>query len=327
MSWRNAPPIPINPAESLAMRDAMEGEISRSSLWNSITPELRKLLQKPFKRDDPAAIPLWKHYLATRSRAAAERLYELYLPFVRVGVFKLFMSRRWLFPDGIGSMVSDGFLALRRVISDTESFDPDRFRQVLFTAIRKRIWAGRDRTEFGGARRAGPRRVLVAIRSELAHRLGRLPEREELLRELRGQIKHPNVHIACIDERPVEMRPFSELESPSIDRPMEFADPAADDPAKRAIESDLMRRTLNVLAPRDRQILRMVLRGKSGAEIARRFGISRERIRQRLNGILWEARNRADLATYFRDDSKALRSLSQRGKNDALPSAHRLLSA
>jgi RNA polymerase sigma factor (sigma-70 family) len=305
----------------------MEGEISRSSLWESVSPALRQLLQKPFKRDDPAAHPLWKRYLATRSRAAAERLYEFYLPFVRVGVFKLKMSRPWLFSEGIGPMISDGFLALRRVIADTESFDPDRFRQILFAAIRHRIWEGRDRMEFGGARRAGPRRVLIAIRSELTRRLGRLPERAELLRELRGQILNPSVHVACIDERPVEMRPFSELESPSMDRPMEFADPAADDPAKRAIESDLMRRTMNVLAPRDRKILRMVLRGENGAAIARRFGISRERVRQRLNGILWEARKRADLAVYFRDDSNALRSLSQRGKNDALPSAHRLLSA
>ncbi|MGA2443340.1 MAG: sigma-70 family RNA polymerase sigma factor [Tepidisphaeraceae bacterium] len=306
----------------------MEGIHSRgASLWDSVTPALQKLLQKPFHRNDPAAFPLWKKYLATHSRVAADRLYEFYLPFVRVGVFKQFSSRPWLFTDGIGDMVSDGFLALRRVIELADSFDPDHFRCTLFLAIRRYIFRGREAMDFGSFHRIHARRVLSAIRSTLTCQLGRLPEREEILRELRRQVQNPSVHIAYIDEHPVKVLRFSELENPSIDRPVEVADPTADDPSERAIASDLMRRTMNLLEPRDRKILRLTLRGESQTAIARRLGISRERVRQLLNGIIWEARSRAELATYSQDGSTAIRSAFERGKHDALPSASRLLSA
>ena len=304
----------------------MEAKISRASLWESVSPALRKLLQKPFKRDDPAALPLWKKYLTTRSQADAERLYEFYLPFVRVGVFKLMMSRPWLFPDGIGGMVSDAFLALRRVIEYTDSFDPDHFRAILFLAIRRRIFQERDRMTFAG-RREAKQSILAAIRSKLTARLGRLPERHELAVELRRQFKNPNLYFAHLDDPAPKMVRFSELENPAMDRPIDVADPTADDPSKRVIESDLLRRTMNVLKPRDRKILRMVLRGENGATIARRFGISREYVRQRLNGILWEARKRADLATYFGPEWKDVKQEFERDKNNCLPTARRLLSA
>jgi hypothetical protein len=60
---------------------------------------------------------------------------------------------------------------------------------------------------------------------------------------------------------------------------------------------------------------------------ARRFGISRERLRQRLNGSLWEARSLARLAMDSEGDSSDIQATAARVRSNSLPSAHRLLSA
>jgi RNA polymerase sigma factor (sigma-70 family) len=299
----------------------MDATSNRGSLWDSVTPSLRKLLQKPFRFDDPSALPLWKRYFATRSPAATRKLQEHYMPLVGIVAFRLKLRRGWLFSGDLGDLVSDGFAGLAHLIDHTDAFDARQFFNLAFRQIRRHIYNGRDGMEFGGRLRVQARRMLSNIRAKLTRQLGRLPERDELLREIRLQIKNPCMVIARIDEFEPEVRQFSELELPSGSSPS-FADPAAADPCKRMIESDIMRRTLKVLKPRDRQILRLILRGDTYAQIGRRFNISRERVRQRLNGILWEARSRADLATYFGDDPiPELRPLKQ-GNDCCLPAAH-----
>jgi RNA polymerase sigma factor (sigma-70 family) len=302
----------------------MDARHRQSSLWESVTPALRKLLDQPFKFHDPAAAALWKKYLATRSKPATQRLYEYYLPVVRIVAIRLKQSRGTMFRDDIGTLISDGFLGLRRAIEFTESFEYG-IESWLYKSIRRAIYSGRDAMQFGGRARTYARRTLNAIRADLAARLGRLPERDEILIELRKQFKNPGVYIARIDERTPKMSPVSELENPDLP-PLEFADTAAGDPSNRVIESDIMRRVEKVLKPRDRQILRMILRGDTYAEIGRRFHISRERVRQRLNGILWEARGRADLVRYYGTDSVPEMAGAKHGQNRCFDSARARLA-
>ncbi|MGD0464649.1 MAG: sigma-70 family RNA polymerase sigma factor [Tepidisphaeraceae bacterium] len=298
----------------------MDATCARGSFWDSVTPALRKLLKKPFRFDDPNALPLWKKYLATRSRAAADELCQHYLPLVGIVALRLKKRRPWLFPEELGYLISDGFMGLRQFIEYADAFDPLYCSRTAFRQIRRWIFRCRTQMEFGGWHRAYARRTLSDVRAKLTRQLGRLPEREEILRELRAHVKNPAMVIARIDETPPRVSRFSELGSSSLP-PLSFADPAADDPSKQAIESDIMRRVVKVLKPRDRQILRLILRGETYADIGRRFHISRERVRQRLNGILWEARQRADLATYFGDDPiPEIRPLRQ-GKDRCLASA------
>jgi DNA-directed RNA polymerase specialized sigma24 family protein len=63
--------------------------------------------------------------------------------------------------------------------------------------------------------------------------------------------------------------------------------------------NEAMKLAMKGMQAQDRKLFKLVMKGVDQAEIARRLGVSRQRIGQRLNGVLWELRSRADLAEYL----------------------------
>jgi len=266
---------------------------------HDVPSALRHILHRDFNINDPAVVPIWASYLRDRNVPDFQRLVEYYLPLLRIIVGQLKRRRPGMFTDDPDLYISDGAEMLMRLIRGQKySFDPGIWLATCFKYIRANVYRERDRRVFWcGATQVQQRRTAFIVRSDLAGRLGREPTALELGEALRLRVCDPDRYVALPDAPPPKMNRFSELEADDGKRPREFEDSRSADPSSRMVNQEIVRLAMRGLDPVDRRILRSVLRGDTASSVAKKLGVSRERIRQRLNRILWEARCRADLAS------------------------------
>lgn len=134
--------------------------------------------------------------------------------------------------------------------------------------------------------RAREQSIIRSIRRELIAATGIVPTDQEVSQRLAGVFDNPQLVVERDRKRNAAPRVVHSSD--------EAIDPIT--PVQRAIDRDTIALALKGLAGIDRQIFELLLKGVRQAEIARRLNLSRQRINQRLNGVLWEARSRADLA-------------------------------
>jgi len=239
--------------------------------------------RKRIPDEDAASAGLWHAWLKRRDRAAFDGLLVRYLPVARAMAWRMKRRRPAYYHEPIGDLVSDGVLGIIRFIQYRARYQPEMMLGAAFWAVARyirRCVAGRFWT---GGHSRGRLDELEHIRSSLTQELGRVPSRSELTSELAKSITNPNI---VIDVPKIERLPdwplAVENDSDSQDGPM--------------IDPDLLRRVAKGLDKRDRKLLRMTLRGLCPAEIASKFGVSRERGRQLVNGLLWTLRANKQLA-------------------------------
>jgi RNA polymerase sigma factor (sigma-70 family) len=264
------------------------GKRARGSYISEMTPSMQSLLFAPFDFQDLSVTPLWQRYLTHRHRDDFEALVKHYMPLCSIMATRLKRLRPWLFMEDFADYVSDGYLTLMRVIGSVDAVDVATYPGLLCCAIQRSIHRYRDmRTQFGEQRNQG-HRFTARIRSRLVRRLGRVPTQEEVGSEIARVIHNPVIDKGLSPK----LYRFSEMESEGGGT-RTYHDARASDPFEEVARAELTERVMKKLAPRDRKILRLILRGESYQAIGDRFGISRERIRQVLNMILWQARAHA----------------------------------
>jgi DNA-directed RNA polymerase specialized sigma subunit len=152
--------------------------------------------------------------------------------------------------------------------------------------MQTRRWGGRR-----GSKRAS---VIRKVRGALTAELGRTPVESEMLGRLRGLVTNPNFYIGD-EAKMLPMSDFSRKQNAAARNISEDATPAV----QRVMDADTIRLASKGLNRLDRKILKMLLAGESHSDIARQLGIGNSTVRDRANGLLWEARCRADLAAHL----------------------------
>lgn len=256
----------------------------RSPLGHTL-PALRRRMTL----DTPATTDLWRRYLATGDAAAYHALVEHYAPLAFINAYLLKNRRPDFYAvEDLDTLVSDGLLGLIRAIQNGERHAGPHFRYYASYTIRStirrevktRTWPGKTRFE---------RIELVSrLRAELVQEHGRNPTRRELHARLAQHVTNPNLQIGDVD--PAHFEAINGDARAVVDR-------RAPDPSNRAIDAETIRFAMKGLKGDDRRIFRMVvLNGKNAGDVQRAMGLGISCARDRINGVLWECRARADLA-------------------------------
>ncbi len=133
---------------------------------------------------------------------------------------------------------------------------------------------------------------VVQMERQMTQNLGREPKPEELARELRMDVAEVR-ELLRLAQQPISLeRPVGEDEDSSLgDFVEDEAAPSPFDEASRTLRETDIRRALDTLPERERQVLelRFGLTGdqpRTLEEVGREFGVTRERIRQIENNTL-----------------------------------------
>jgi RNA polymerase sigma factor (sigma-70 family) len=251
-------------------------------------PRLRALLRAPYVRDVPAE--LLPAFAPTCDPAARTALVEFFAPLVLINASVMRRRHFDFYPaDSFGQMIADGMFGLLRAVhlADNPATFSSYARTWICTSIR------RGRREALGMRRPSDR-IIAQERERFIQAEGRLPTRQELLKRVGQHISNPNIQIG--EAPPIA---FSQLETEAHAFVSYLADQCTESPDQRLLDRETVKLAMKGLKPTDRKILKLLLRGQNQADIARRLGLSKQRVHQRLNGVLWEARSRADLARHL----------------------------
>ncbi|HZL33855.1 MAG TPA: sigma-70 family RNA polymerase sigma factor [Tepidisphaeraceae bacterium] len=242
---------------------------------------------------DARSAALWRRYWEHRRREDEARLFEAYAPLARIMAYRAKRGRPGFYTDELDELISDGALALLRGIQGSnEGGAPVAYlRKWISNGLRQCVIIRRG----GGVRFHRLRGIVEGARRDLVQQLGHMPSDEELSERLAGVIDNPAIYRG----REAHMPQVSQLVRVG-DRPRsDPVDTHERDPSQRMMNREAVRLAMAGLKPEDRRILKLILAGDFPANIARKLGVSRQRIIQRLNGVLWEARSRADLAEYL----------------------------
>ena len=253
---------------------------------------LATLFRRRFTIDTPATESLWRRHFQG-DLTADSLLFEHYAPLICIIAGRLNRRCPHLFTEGFDWMLSDGALGLLNAIRLNRVVHAG-FRLLARREIRKSLFREMQTRRWGGRRRAEKLSVMDATRGRLTADLGRLPTPGEMQIELRKLLGHVGNFF-------VHGEPEIYSHSATADsgaREIDVAGPA-DSPLDRILDAEAVRLAKKGLSRVDQKILTMLLQGKSRREIAEATKIPYSKIGDRLNGVLWESRCRADLAQYL----------------------------
>lgn len=250
------------------------------------------MFRRAFDFNEPPA-DTWHRY-QSGDAAAFDELVEHYAPMVAIVVAKAKRRNPELFNEAFADLLSDGAIGLMRAIRNWETIGTYWAKNAqgeIRRAMRREVIMRR----FGISHRQAMYKGIIACeRSRFVQEHGRMPERHELAARLTGHIANP---IMAID-RP-GMCPVSNTEDAKLTRcEMRQVQTREDAPDQRAIDRETIRLACKGLSDADKRIFKMLLKGASPTDIATATGLKRDTVLRRLNGVLWEARQRADLAAY-----------------------------
>jgi DNA-directed RNA polymerase specialized sigma subunit len=253
-------------------------------------------LRADFRPDTAETVELWRRHQLDGDAAAFRGLVEHYSYVAWINAVVLKARRPEFYIDPIGDLVSDGHLALvllvRRFAYRSLS---DRF---MFLAMAKTHVRGRIRGEtlarhWIDKRLATPQNAVAECRADLVKDLGRLPTRRELSVALGCLIDNPALEGEAAAPPPPGLAPRHRAHAGLVNARTN-PEPAVDVPA---LTREAMTLALRGLDARDAKTLRLLLTGHSAREVARSMGLENSGFAQRVNGLLWELRSRADLAS------------------------------
>ena len=247
--------------------------------------------------ESPDSACLWHAWLTNQDRAAFDALFIRYLPAARIIARMLKRGNPDFYHDPVGDLVSDAVMAIYHFVQYQRYYDPPATIPHLFHTIRRQVRRYVRQRFWACGEACRKNNELEHVRSRLTCELGRVPERHELLAELGKKITNP----AMIIDMP---RKLSLGDHPR-------ADADQDTPDRIVQDAELRKIMLNVLDKRDRKLLRATLRGVSESDIAREQNISRERVRQLMNGVLWKLRANKRLAEALGFDAEFDKPLFQ----------------
>jgi RNA polymerase sigma factor (sigma-70 family) len=274
----------------------------RKSAKNSARPALFRGEFPP--PPSPELDDLWRRHLNHRDPAAEADLVKLFAPLAWMVAIIMKRRRPLLCTDDVDELASDGLLGLLHALRACTS--RETFYRYANKAIRGRIFREQVFRRGFTLRAHREKGILTAARGQLVEEHGRVPTPQEMADRVAGIIDNPNIQIG--DRPQATTLNFSELRSAdnhhdASARPRTFADDRAESPDAALLRREAgqasretMKLALKGLSGTDRKIFKLLLQGVIPAEVARRMNLSRERIRQRMNGVLWEVRQRADLA-------------------------------
>jgi RNA polymerase sigma factor (sigma-70 family) len=273
--------------------------IDPSAFFHGFTPELvRRMNAKPVSYD-PAIADAWGRYLADQNQADFQFLIDSYLPVVWYQARHVKRLNPGIFSEPLEDYVSDGVLGLMQAIRRIKAFSHPLTFVIVRNTIKRSIWNESTARTWAGRKRTESIRTIQKIRSELTAKHGRLPSREELTARLAEKVKNPQIYFYYLDEGVASMVPRSQMEKSDGRKLMRDKDHSQPAPDEKVMHEETVKLALKGLGKQDRQILRMVLAGKSGVAIAEALGLTKAVVAKRLNGVLWEARCRADLAEHL----------------------------
>jgi RNA polymerase sigma factor (sigma-70 family) len=302
----------------------MARTIGRSSRHTDVGA-LRKPFLPPLSADTEETRQLWRRYVRDDAdRDALDQLTAHYAPLTYYAAIRL-ATRGGIFADEVfDDLVSDGCLGLLHAIRRTK-FPPvtpewaGTFRRlarrcIVNTITREVV----NRQPFtGGYSRTLRATVISEQRRSFVQQNGRMPDDVELSAQITSLITNPNFytshsrkHVLQIFRgikrdpsmlRQPRVRAVSQLEDPAQRRSiLDQAAPAdADADGQAIVNKEAMRLAMRDLRGIDRTLFRMAIDGDDTKTIAAATGLNVRQVYDRVNGLFWQARCRADLADYL----------------------------
>jgi hypothetical protein len=106
--------------------------------------------------------------------------------------------------------------------------------------------------------------------------------------------------VRSLDETPDDdWRPWNQLVTADRFMDGEFRNSGTREPFQPLLNAEVIRLVMRGMDATDKKLLRRLMRGVNASEIAREFGVSRQRMHQRINGLIWTLSQRADLTEYL----------------------------
>ncbi|MEA2707994.1 MAG: hypothetical protein QOF78_595 [Phycisphaerales bacterium] len=249
--------------------------------------------------DPPEIGETWRRFLESDGGDADARheLFDFYAPLVSRVACAMKRSRPEFYRDDVIDLLNDGALGLLRRIDSAADYQPIYFRFEAKRVIRKTIRREVLKRLGLSRRHVEKMNVVARARSLFVQDHGRMPERDELSAQLAPMFTNPQIQIDHL--RPT-ITAVGDAADPERASDALTCAPSRDDaPDARMMDRETVQLALKHLRGDDRRILKMLLAGRGPSDIGREMGIAESTARLRLNGVLWEARRRADLASHL----------------------------
>ena len=255
--------------------------------------EMPRAFRAVMQPETPAVAALWGRYLSG-DESAFHPLTTHYLPLARMGAYRAQQRHPRYFRGPLEELVSDGMYGLVRGLRCAKGYDPIHTPKYLASFIKNMILREKMVRSRYGRRFSEQVDVMARTRGSLAEKLGRLPTPAELTEAIGTKIDNP---LLCMGHVPTIA---GASDSKKAARQVRTAAGRPEGPLGGAMmDEELRRLVMRRLSKEDRRMLRWVLDGESAVAMARKLGVSRSCACQRMNGVLWMLRCRADLAAYL----------------------------
>ncbi len=257
--------------------------------------ELPAAFSRPLASDADTQ-PLLDRYAATGAEADRGAVITHMLSLVTALAAGPRARRRFASAD-LDELVSDGAMAVVDVVDRHAGLPADRFRRVVVGAVfggfaqrlADRTWGGRSAAAHGGR--------LAASRRRYMRRHKRPPTTAELAAWAAAEADA--FGPAADADRRRRMVAASSLADDAAAAATVAAADRGPTPDALAAGREAMALALAGLAGDDREMFRLAVEGVGTRAIAARFGLSHQAAYRRANGLLWQARCRADLARHL----------------------------
>lgn len=249
----------------------------------------------PFNNDDASVAPLWERYHADRSTDAYQQLMIHYAPLVAATARHAKRRKSMFYHGTVDDMVSDGVMGLIDAITSQRA-GMAHFRLWAIRKIRSFMIRGEMNRRWGKEFRFVRDSIVAELRARAVQDLGRLPTPEEMTERLRGRIPNPAFYASH------DPREFSRSQATTKEERRALGNELGINrhrPDQSAIDRETMKLALKGLNVQDRKILKLVLAGHNSKEIGALLRLPLGTHWKRVNGVLWEARQRGDLAAYL----------------------------
>jgi DNA-directed RNA polymerase specialized sigma subunit len=198
----------------------------------------------------------------------------------------------------LDELVSDGALGVLNVVDHHAHLPADRFRQMVVGAVygnfaqrlRERTWGGKVKALDG--------RRKLAVKQRLMRQLRRPPTAAEWADAYAAERAADGPDGANVDRRTRVLLATDQALDDGATQ-LDVAATRGPTPDVTAADRETMELAMAGLAGDDREMFRLAVEGVPHKDIAARFGLSHQAAYRRVNGLLWQARCRADLARHL----------------------------
>ena len=174
------------------------------------------------------------------------------------------------------------------------------------------MWAG------GKKAKARDNRTMLQIRSIFLKQHGRMPTGVELRSALNQMIDNGQIEKEFTR---VKMIPASVADEDGVNLLAQLGADGHVGPLYETVNRETMKIALRGLKGVDRIIFKCAIEGMTASQITSRTGLHRSTIDKRVNGLLWAARCRTDLAAHLGTEAATSIPVNASGKPVAISKA------